>query len=94
MDNSLVLEIFSVTITLILDKITTCCFAAVGMENAHEISIFFQVEAYLFVYVCILYVCYMVLKYELIIIELELILTFYYFLNILFYICMTYFQET
>lgn len=36
MDNSRALEIFSVAATLILDKITTCCSAAVGVENAYD----------------------------------------------------------
>ncbi len=41
MDNSLVLEIISVTATLILDKITSFCSAALGVENTYDRNLHF-----------------------------------------------------
>lgn len=53
MDNSLVLEISSVTATLILDKITTCCSAAVGVENTYDRNQHFLSGKCLCVCVCV-----------------------------------------
>lgn len=54
MDNSLMLEICSVAATLFLDKITTCCSAAVGVENAYDRNLhFLSGNVYAIVYVCI-----------------------------------------